>query len=88
MAKINKWQQRYLDEYYGSSLPKRWDTEGKEEFDLLGKCKDTVTVHLSTGIDTYKITLDECNIPKGIISVCVLAANLRFWKFRGFTIEF
>ena len=83
---MNNWQKKYCEGYYGGKAPKT--KVGKIEFDLLGKVKDYVAVTLEDGRkNEYKVTLDDCDIPNGKISVEVLAANLRLWAFRGFKIE-
>ena len=91
---MNKWQEKYCAEYYSGKKPR--SKVGKEEFELLGKVKEYVVVVFPdfTGAngfkpahtETYKVTLDDCNIPEGKISVPVLASNLRLWVSRGYKI--
>ena len=84
---MNKWQEKYCEEYYDGKMPR--SKQGKYEFELLGKIKDTVTVEFpefngkSAHAETYTVTEDDCNIPEGKISVCVLASNLTLWLSRG-----
>ena len=92
---MNKWQKKYCDEYYDGKKPRT--KSGKEEFELLGKVKEYVIVEFPGFNDTngfkpahteeYKVTLDDCNIPNGKISVCVLASNLSLWISRGYNIR-
>lgn len=84
---MNKYQKIYCDIYYNGKMPKT--KIGKEEFNLLGKCENFVTVNygekFGNKVETYWIS-DECNMPEGKIDVHTLASNLRFWTFKGFEI--
>lgn len=94
----NKWQEYYADILYGGKMPST--KQGKEEYEFLGKVKDSVTVHFPefhspilsqchpAEIRTFKVSFDECNIPNGIISVLVLVSNLTFWTERGYQIDY
>lgn len=81
---MNKWQEYFISTYYNGKKPR--DKMGKTEFELLGKVKETVTVHFPNETKTFSVTLEECNIPSGIISVSVLASNLYLWSERGYKI--
>lgn len=91
---MNKWQQKYCDEYYNGKMPR--SKHGKADMELLGKIKDTVTVEfpdfngangfIPAHTDTYVVTEDDCNIPQGRISVTVLISNLNLWISRGYKI--
>ena len=91
---MNKWQQKYCDEYYKGKMPR--NKQGKADVELLGKIKDTVTVefpdfngangYIPAHTDTYVVTEDDCNIPQGRISVVVLISNLNLWMSRGYKI--
>jgi hypothetical protein len=39
-------------------------------------------------VETYRIDLDKCDMPHGIISVEALSSNLPFWTRRGYEIEY
>ena len=92
----NRWQEYYRNTLYEGKVPR--SNAGKEEYGLLGNVGESVTVHFpdfngANGFkpghtDTYVVTLDNCNIPAGLISVQVLAANLRLWAERGYMIEY
>lgn len=83
---MNKWQQKYCDVYYNGKAPRT--KVGKQEFELLGKMKDFVSVDYGNRVEKYEITLDDCNMPEGRIDVRVLASNLRFWLFvKGFKVS-
>lgn len=88
--KMNKWQKIYCDGLYNGKVPKT--KRGKEEFELLGNIKSTVTVDFPerndkpARTDTYIVTEDDCDIPNGKISVSVLASNLSFWSFNGYKV--
>lgn len=81
---MNKWQKKYCDKHYGGNLPR--SKQGKEQLELLGAIKDTVTVEFPNRTETYIVTEDDCDIPNGKISVSVLASNLVHWKLRGFKV--
>ena len=93
---LNKWQKHYIDTIYNGRAPR--SKAGKRELELLGKVKETVTVHFPdfNGIhglepahtETYRVELDKCNMPKGIIRVDVLAGNLALWTERGYAIDY
>lgn len=78
---MNKWQRKYIDTFYKGKIPRT--KEGRYEYELLGKMKSEITVEFQDGkIETYRIDLEECNMPKGIINVEVLAGNLALWARR------
>ena len=81
---MNKWQQKYCDEYYNGKMPR--SKQGKADMELLGKIKETVTVELPSETVTLVVTEDDCDIPNGKISVSVLVSNLNLWLFRGYKI--
>ena len=91
---MNRWQQVYCDTYYNGKMPRI--KQGKQDFELLGKIKEKVIVEfpdfngvngfIPAHTDTYLVTEDECNIPKGKISVTVLVSNLNLWLSRGYKI--
>ena len=93
---MNKWQQRYVNEYYDGKKPR--DKSGKLRFDLLGQVKEKVTVHFPevkcengkvrpAHSETYTVTEDKNDMPNGIISACLLSGNLALWASRGYKIE-
>lgn len=92
---MNKWQKKYCDEYCGGKKPR--SKSGLAEFNMLGNIKDYVIVNFPdfngengftpAHTETYKVTLDDCDIPNGKISVTVLASNLTLWASRGYTIQ-
>lgn len=92
---MNEWQKKYCDEYYNGKKPR--SKVGLREFDLLGKVKNYVIVEFPefSGVngvvpahtETYKVTLDDCNMPEGKISACVLAGNLSLWTSRGYSVK-
>ena len=88
---MNKWQQAYCNIYgYPQSKATR------EAVKLLGEVKEKVTVHFPdfNGIqgfkpahtETYMVTMEDCNMPAGKISVSVLASNLPLWLSRGYEV--
>ena len=81
---MNKWQKVYCNKHYKGKVPTT--KIGKEEFELLGSIKKTVTVELPSETKTFLVTETECNIPEGKISVSVLASNLRVWKLKGYKV--
>lgn len=82
---MNKWQKKYVDIYYDGEIPA--DSEGRVAYDLLGKLRSEITVEFQNGEkETYRIDLEECNIPEGVISVRILARNLVLWITRGLKI--
>ena len=95
---MNKWQKRYVESLYGGKMPR--SKVGKAELELLGNVKESVTIHFPdfnspvksqcspAHDETYKVTLDECDMPKGLISVQVLAGNLLLWTERGYKIDY
>lgn len=92
---LNKWQKQYIDEYYDGKIPRR--KVAKQRLNLLGKVKSYVIVDFPdfNGADgfkpahteKYEITLTECDMPNGKISVRVLVANLELWLSRGYTVH-
>ena len=93
---MNKWQQRYVNEYYDGKKPR--DKNGKLKFDLLGQVNEKVTVHFPefkrengevrpAYTETYNVTEDTNDMPNGLISACLLAHNLLFWASRGYKID-
>ena len=93
----NRWQKYYRNTLYGGRMP--GSKTGKTEYELLGNVRKTVTVHfpervLPTGKteperdEKYTVTLDDCNMPEGRISVEVLSANLTLWTLRGYGITY
>lgn len=92
---MNKWQQKYCDEYFNGKKPR--SKRDKEAFELLGLMKDTVTIefpgfngangYIPSHTETYVITEDDGNIPEGKISVTILASNLCLWTSRGYKIS-
>lgn len=85
---MNRWQQKYCDEYNNGKLPR--SKQGKADVELLGKIKNTVTVEFpevpgvkTARTETYIVTEDDCDIPNGKISVSVLISNLNLWLSRG-----
>ena len=93
---LNKWQKHYIDTLYEGKMPR--DKIGKSQLELLKNVKETVTVHFPdfngfhgfepAHTETFRVELDECNMPKGIINVEVLSGNLMFWTFRGYAIDY
>lgn len=95
---MNKWQEYFLKEYYNGKKPR--DKVGKLELELLGQVREKVTIHFpkfespiesqchEAHSETFTVTEDDCNMPEGIISVSVLAGNLRLWTSRGYEIEY
>lgn len=91
---MNKWQEKYCNEYYNGKIPR--SKKGKEDYEFLGKIKSKVTVEFpefngANGIipahtDTYIVTENDCNIPEGKISVTILIGNLKLWMSRGYKI--
>ena len=82
---MNKWQKIYCDTYYNGKKPRT--KRGKQKFELLGQTLNEVTVEFPDGESkTYKITEFENDMPNGLISVCTLGSNLRYWLFRGFKV--
>ena len=81
---MNRWQTKYCNEYFNGKAPNT--ARGKQDFELLGMVKSTVTVVLPDKAVTYIVTEDECDMPNGKISVSVLASNLTFWLSRGYKI--
>ena len=91
---MNKWQKVYCDTYYNGKMPR--SKSGKADVELLGKIKSKVIVdfpcHNSTNgfeparTETYIVTENECDMPNGMISVCVLISNLNLWLSRGYKV--
>ena len=48
---MNKWQEYFISTYYNGKKPR--DKMGKTEFELLGKVKETVTVHFPNETKTF-----------------------------------
>ena len=89
---MNKYQQKYLNIYYNGKMPR--DKAGKEELRLLGNLKsDKIRVHFpASGTKPAQVeelvVSEECNIPKGKISVEILSSNLSLWTSRNYEIEY
>ena len=94
---MNKWQSAYLNDPRGGCAGKMPRSKrGKEELELLGHVKETVTVSIPDfeGIrgfvpahdETYVVTEFDCNMPEGRISARVLASNLVFWLSNGYKV--
>lgn len=89
---LNKWQQHYIEVYYDGKLPR--SKSGKLELELLGMVDTGVTVHFPdfgktpAHTESFRVSLDECHMPNGIISVEVLSSNLSLWTQRGYRIDF
>lgn len=87
VIKMNKWQ-KYYKEQYG---PIR-SNKAKRRLALLGNVNDVVTIEFPEfrgnpkHTESYVVMFAECNMPKGIVSVEVLAANLELWTNRGYKI--
>lgn len=92
---LNKWQKQYIDEYHDGKMPRR--KVEKQRLNLLGKVKNYVIVDFPdfngaegfkpAHTEKYEVTLTECDIPNGKISVRNLAANLDLWLSRGYTVH-
>lgn len=82
----NKWQKYYRETLCGGTFSAGGTAE--LEYTLLGKVGEKLTVHFPDGEKTFKVTFDDCNIPNGIISVRILASNLRLWIRREHKIDF
>ena len=87
---MNRWQEVFCNIYYEGKVPT--SKIGKEEYDLLGEMSGAPVAKVSVRIpgkalEVYRITEYDCDMPKGKISVSVLASNLRFWKFRGWEVK-
>ncbi len=88
---MNKWQKQYCDELYKGKMPR--DSVGKQEYALLERVRSNVCVSFPdfngnpAHDETYEVTLTDCEIPHGKISVNVLASNLRLWLSRGYAIK-
>ena len=93
---MNRWQEYYLNRLYDGKNPR--SKQGKRELELLGNCKERVTVHFPdfysprgfkpAHVETYRIVEDGCDMPNGIIDVLVLAGNLTLWTDRGYRIDY
>ena len=94
---LNKWQWHYFTML--RHRRKHRSKIEKTEFALLGNVHDRITVHFPDFYgyknqftpahnETYIVTFDECDIPKGKISVEALSGNLRLWTERGYRIEY
>ena len=76
---MNQWQEIYCNEYYNGKKPR--SKAGKSEYELLSVIKSCVVVEFPQNgstpahTETYTVTPDECDIPNGKISVCVLVSN-------------
>ena len=93
---MNRWQEHYISTVCGGKIPRT--RHEKRKLELLGNVAESVTVHFPdfNGIhgfetahtETFRIELDDCNMPDGIINVRVLAGNLMLWTDRGYTIDY
>ena len=91
---MNRWQQVYCDTYYDGKVPRT--KRGKMDMALLEKVKSQVTVEIPDfeGVrgfvpahkETYTVTENDCDMPNGKISVCVLVGNLDLWLSRGWKV--
>lgn len=91
---MNKWQERYK-ELIGGKVPSRG--RERDEFNLLSGMKENVIVEFPdfNGVNGFKpahteeyiITMNDCNMPEGVISVEILASNLYLWNSRGYKIS-
>lgn len=90
-ARLNKWQQAYIRIYFDGKMPR--SKSDKEELRLLGEMKEKVIIDFpSMGekpahTEEYIIRDGDCDMPNGYISVEILASNLTYWNFRGFTVR-
>ena len=79
--KENKWQKKYIEIY--SEVCSIKSLKRSPEYKMLGDVEDYIIVELAPGKkEKYKVTLDKCNMPKGLIDVETLATNLSLWAFR------
>lgn len=93
---LNKWQKHYINTLYEGKMPR--SKCGKRQLELLGYVNESITVHFPdfNGIhglvpaheETYRVELDDCNMPEGVISVEALSGNLELWTDRGYAIEY
>ena len=88
---LNKWQEAYLRIYYDGKMPR--NKEGKKELEVLGGMKEKVIIDFPAmgekpaHTEEYIIRDGDCDMPNGYISVEILASNLTYWNFRGFTVR-
>ena len=92
---MNKWQEKYCNEYYNGKKPR--SKQGKLELELLGQVKEKIIVefpefngvngYIPAHTEKYEVTEDYCNLPEGKISVPILASNLSLWTSRGYIIK-
>ena len=84
---MNAWQEKYIEEY-GKPRSK----VAKQELELLGKIKSIVAVDFPdfngkpAHTEEFTVTIDDCDMPHGKISVRVLASNLVLWLSRGYKV--
>lgn len=60
-------------------------------YNALALAEDATAVEVDYGDhkEFLNITLDDCDIPDGRISIDVLAPNIYFWKYeRGYKLKF
>ena len=94
MTGLNQWQQYFINVCYNGKVPR--SQIGSRKLALLGQVKNMIKVDFPdfNGIngfepahsETYNVTLDQCNMPAGLISVDVLASNLVLWMQRGYKV--
>jgi hypothetical protein len=77
---LNEYQRHYVKEFCGGRRPR--SATRKRDMELLGKVKDKVIIHFPDHNETYRVTLNDCDIPNGIISVEAL-----LWA-QSFPIDF
>ena len=94
----NKWQKHYRNTILDGRKPT--SKISKEQYEILGKLKDTVTVHFPefystiesqchpAMVKTFTITFDDMNVPENRLSVQGAAANLALWTDRGYRIDY
>ena len=92
---MNKWQEKYVTKCCGGRKPR--SVNGKTELELLGKVKDFVIVDFpnrSTEFgmkpactERYLVTMSDCDLENGKISVSILANNLRVWLEHGYAVH-
>lgn len=92
---MNLWQQVYCDAYCLGMKPTTQPS--LHEWELLGKVKSTVTVHVEEHFnwlgevpahtETYQVTPYDDDRSNGKISVVALATCLRLWESYGWAVE-
>lgn len=91
---MNKWQKKYVEKCCGGRKPRTNDE--KTELALLGKVKDYIIIDfpnystpdgmVKAHREKYLVTMSDCDIPNGKMSVSILATNLRIWLSRGYSV--